>query len=453
MQNLFQRNYRRIIDGFDPESSHLLRNSSWVFIANGTGTFLAFLKVILLTRVLGAELLGVYSIAIAFVLTTQEFLRLNISTGLIRFGAAYLADGRRDKVVAVIRFSVLLSLASVFLSVIVIGIILNLNTASVIKIPALTPYVIAFAVVNGLSFLDALSKASLKLFYKFKVNSVIQMIMDVMEFVLIAGVLLIKGPDLPALFTAVITAKLANSLTCNIAAYRELKPDLQVGASVPPAVIKEDYAPFLKYITGNSMSSSLKVLMNQGDVLLLGTFGTTIQAGLYTTAKKLAYSILSLTDPLAASIFPQFSRLMAERKFDAAITMIRKMTGFLALPAVLLLITAAFIGEPLVKALYGSGFENAATPFVILMASALQGSVFFWTLPLLQSLGLITKRLLIYLVAITVGAILSLLLIHEFGASGIATGLLAANLIITSSFIFHIYKEVDKQRQTSLSGL
>jgi len=446
---LLQRICQRISDRFDPESNHLLRNSSWVFIANGAGTLFGFLKVILMTRILGVELLGVYSIAIAFVLTTQEFLRLNISMGLIRFGAAYLAEGRRDKVVAVIRYSLLLSLLSVLLSVLIIGIIILVDSGSFIKDPGLEPYVMVFAVVNGLSFIDALSKSSLKLFYKFKINSVIQMIMDSLEFALIAGVLLIKGPDLPSFFMAVIAAKLANSLTCNIAAYRELQADLKEGSKTRLSVIRSDYGAFLRYIFGNSMSSSLKVLMNQGDVLLLGTFGTTAQTGFYTTAKKLAYSILSLTDPLAASVFPQFSRLMAEKKHEAAVGMIRKMTSFLTVPAILMLALAFFMGEPLVIALYGQSFTAAATPFVILLASALQGAVFFWALPLLQSLGLITKRLLIYLAAIIAGASCSMILIQEFGAGGVATGLLVANLVITGSFVFYIRKEL---KNRSLQG-
>lgn len=450
MHPLIQRIYQRISARFDPESNHLLRNSSWVFIANGTGTLFAFLKVILMTRILGVELLGVYSIAIAFVLTTQEFLRLNISMGLIRFGAAYLAEGRRDKVVAVIRYSLLLSLLSVLLSVLIIGIIMLLDTGSFIKDAALEPYVMAFAVVNGLSFIDALSKSSLKLFYKFKINSVIQMIMDSLEFILIAGVLLIKGPDLISFFMAVIAAKLINSLTCNLAAYKELKGDLKNDAGTGLSVIRDDYKPFLRYIFGNSMSSSLKVLMNQGDVLLLGTFGTTAQTGLYTTAKKLAYSILSLTDPLAASVFPQFSRLMAEKKYDAATGMIRKMTSFLTLPAIVILMLAFVVREPLFTTLYGFSFAAAATPFVILLACALQGAVFFWTLPLLQSLGLITKRLVIYLLAIIAGAACSMILVNDYGAGGVATGLLVANLVITGSFIFHIRKEL-KNRSHQVS--
>lgn len=453
MHPLLQRICQRISARFDPESNHLLRNSSWVFIANGAGTLFAFLKVILMTRILGVDLLGVYSIAIAFVLTTQEFLRLNISMGLIRFGAAYLAEGRRDKVVAVIRYSLLLSLLSVLVSVLIIGVIILVDAGSFIKDAALEPYVMAFAVVNGLSFIDALSKSSLKLFYKFKINSVIQMIMDSLEFILIAGVLLIKGPDLTSFFMAVISAKLLNSLTCNLAAYRELQGDLKAGSGTRLSVIKDDYKAFLRYIFGNSMSSSLKVLMNQGDVLLLGTFGTTAQTGLYTTAKKLAYSILSLTDPLAASVFPQFSRLMAEKKHEAAIGMIRKMTSFLTVPAIVLLTLAFFIREHLVTALYGQSFNAAATPFVILLASALQGAVFFWTLPLLQSLGLITKRLFIYLASIITGAACSLLLVTDYGAGGVATGLLIANLIITGSFIFHIRKELKKRSRKVTADL
>ena len=61
---------------FDAESKTLIKNSSWVFIANGYGATLAFLRSVVIARGLGAEILGTFTIAIAFILTTQELLKL-----------------------------------------------------------------------------------------------------------------------------------------------------------------------------------------------------------------------------------------------------------------------------------------------------------------------------------------------------------------------------------------
>ena len=429
---------------FDPESRNLFKNSSWVFIANGLGTAYAFLKTILITRILGAELLGTYTLAVAFVLTTQEFLKLNISMGLIRFGAIFSKDDNKEKVVSVIKFSLLLSIISALLSVILVAVLLLFSYHTFIKAPGLTPYIIAFAFVNSLTFIDAISKASLKLFYKFKTNSIIQMAMDTIEVIVIVTTLLIFGPDLKAFFTASILAKLLNSITCNFTAFRELLPELQPYLKSKINLIKETKKEFLKYIFGNSMSSTVKVFMNQGDVLLLGTLGTTTDVAYYSTAKKLAYSVLTLTDPLTTSIFPQFSHLLASKVYNKVLVMLKSMTKVFLIPALILLIIAFFIKEPIVTLLYGKEFAPSAMPFFILLICAVQGSVFFWSLPLIQSLGLIKKRFIVYLIAIIIGGIIGILLTPTYKSSGIAIGLLIANLYITARFVLASIQRLKK---------
>ncbi|MBK7887892.1 MAG: oligosaccharide flippase family protein [Bacteroidetes bacterium] len=435
MKAKVREKYKSLKRRFDPESKNLFKNSSWVFLSNGLGTAFAFIKMILITRILGAELLGTYTLAIAFILTTQEFLRLNISMGLIRFGAQYNSEGSKDKVVSVIKFSLLLSMGSALLSVLLLGGMVSISYETFIKGPDLTFYVIAFAFSNGLTFIDAISKASLKLFYKFKINSVIQMIMDTIEVIIIIITLYVYGPDLKAFFTATILSKVINSFTCNIAAYRELLPELRPYLSSGMHLIKSQRKEYLQYIFGNSFSSTLKVFMNQGDVLLLGYMGSLSDVAYYSTAKKLAYSVLTLSDPLASSVFPQLSHLIADKVYGKVRIMLNSITRVVILPALLFLTLAYFIKSELITLLYGPAFEPASEPFFILLICAVQGSVFFWALPLIQSLGLIKKRFLVYLSAILIGGITAMLLVHEFKSTGVALGLLAANLYINFRFI------------------
>lgn len=446
MQSISEKIRKKIRDSFDSESKVLIRNSSWVFAGNAVSTGLAFLKTILTARIFGAELVGVYTISIAFVLTVQEFLRLNVAMGLIRFGAAFAAEGRKDKVIAVIKLSFLLSTAGGLLSIVLIaGMLLGMYDTFV-KAPGLEIYIIGFAIANATSFTDTIAKATLKLHYKFKINTVIQVAMDILEFALIVTVLFLYPKDLRAFFIAVISSRLLNSIICNYAAYRELLPELRPWLHSRIDLMKDEYRSFLHYIFGNSLSSSLKVLMNQGDVLLLGHLSGTRAVGLYSTGKKLAYSVLTLTDPLASSIFPQFSHLVAQKKYADIRGMLGKVTVWLLLPALLLLLAAFAVREPLISSLYGKEFRDAANPFIISLIGALQGSVFFWSLPLIQSLGLIRKRFLVYITAIILGGITGILLIPDWGASGAALGLLGANLYITGRFIQASLQQLSKAK-------
>lgn len=434
-----------LIGKLDRDSGQLVRNSSWVFLANMMATLLAFIKTILISRTLGVELLGVYALSIATVLTVQEFLRLNIAMGLVKFGAQFIADRRPDKVAGIFKYGILLSAGSVAVSVVVIGILISTSYSYFFKVEGLQPFILFFSIANGLSFFDAISRAALRLYFKFRINSMLQISMDILEFTAIAVTLLVFGAELEAFFTAVIIAKTVNSVTCSTAAYMELKKELPEIAHSPVSTISSERPAFNRYILGNSISSSIKVFMNQGDVLLLGLLGTTVQVGYYATAKKLAYSVLSVTDPFTSSIFPQFSHLVAKKAYARIRTMINTTTRLLLPAALAILALSFFIREELIQILFGKEFTGAATPFIILLASALQGSVFFWSVPLMQSLGLIRKRLLIHIFAVILGGIIALLLVHEYQSSGVAFGLLAANLFITALFIRMSIKRMKKQ--------
>ena len=427
---------------FDPESKTLIKNSSWVFISNSYGALLGFLRSVIIARGLGAEILGTYTIAIAFVLTTQELLRLNFAMGLIKFGAEFQQQNRIDKLVSLIKCSIAGSFASALLSIMVIIIIMLFGYDHFIHKQGLNYFIIFFSVVNGFAFLDAISKSTLKLYFKFKINSIISMVMDTVEICIITTTIFMFPKNLNYFFTAVIVTKFVNSLICNSAAFYELRKELGAHLSSKISLIKDSMKTFRNFVIGNSLSSTLKVFMNQGDVLLLGTFSGASQVGFYSVAKKLAYSLLTVTDPLVTSIFPQLSVLIAKKQYAETKRMLYKITRITIIPSIVFLVVSFFLKDWIIIKLYGKEFIYASQPFIYLLMGAIQGSIFFWVLPLIQSLGLTTMRFRVYLIAIILGAISAWLLIPSLQATGVAIGLLISNIYITVRFIYVANKKI-----------
>lgn len=436
MKGVARKTIHSIKSKFDSESKTLFKNSSWVFSANLVGSALGFLRSILIARLLGVELLGTYTVAIAFVLTTQEFMRLNVSMGLIRFGARYLQEKNHAKLIAIIKYSLLMSVVSAAASIALLVVLTLLFYDTFIPMQGLGTYVILFSIANSLSFVDAISKAILKLFYKFKINSMIQMIMDVIEFTLVSVTLFYFRGDLTMFMIAVIVTRFVNSAVCNLAAWGELKPE--IGPWWPkghPSMIRDDRKEFHSFIFGNSISSSIKVLMNQGDVILLGQLSGVRAVGLYANAKKLAYAVLTITDPLVNAIFPQFSVLVAKKEYHKVKTMLRKLSLLTLGPAILFMIVTFFFREDIISSLYGKEYAEAGMPFFYLMITGIQASVFFWALPLIQSLGLTRLRFSSYIAGVVIGGIVAWWLSPEMGPTGTAIGVLIANVFINILFI------------------
>jgi O-antigen/teichoic acid export membrane protein len=104
----------------------------------------------------------------------------------------------------------------------------------------------------------------------------------------------------------------------------------------------------------------------------------------------------------------------------------------------------------LIRSIYGQEFEPAATPFFWFMIGAVVSSVFFWTIPMLQSLGLVHYRLRIYIVAVIMAYLSGIILIPLYQSSGMAIGILIVNLIVISSTSFLSFKAIQKLKNEQL---
>jgi O-antigen/teichoic acid export membrane protein len=167
----------------------------------------------------------------------------------------------------------------------------------------------------------------------------------------------------------------------------------------------------------------------------------------YAVAKKLAYSVLVLTDPLMNSVFPQFSKLLAAKKFNEIRIMLNRMTRFSLAPAVAGLILSWLLSDWIIALVYGDEYSAAGRSFFWHSAGAIFSTVVFWSLPLVQSLGLVNQRLLAYCAAIAVGCVAAFLLIPTFLAAGMAMALLSATITIGILFLFFI-----REKMSALQG-
>ena len=203
---------RRLLSRWlDKETKVLAKNSSWVFAANAYRTGLAFAKSVIIARGLGVELYGQYVLILALVVTIQEFFNLNIGTAVIKFGADYRSAERLDKLVALVKASGMFCGVLALVSIAAVAGVSTFAYDTFIKVPGLEIYVLLYAAVASTTFLDSVSTGLLRLFYRFKVNSLVQMAIATIDIVFMAGVLYLFPHTLEPFIIAMIIAKLLES--------------------------------------------------------------------------------------------------------------------------------------------------------------------------------------------------------------------------------------------------
>lgn len=432
----------------DVQSKVLIKNSGWVFFSNFFSTGLAFIRSVIIARGLGPEIFGTYAVIVAFVGLIQEFLNLNTGTALIRFGANYHVQGRTDKLMALVKSSLIISGMMAALSVIIIALITFTGYTSIVEQPGLEWFIILYAVVASFTYVNSISRGLLRLYYKFRISSIIQMIMDVVETIAIAIAVFTYPKDLNVFFTAIILTRFLNGFICNLIAYYELRSDLGGFPNADTSVIKDDKKEFREFVVGNSLGNTMKTAITQGDVLLLGWLADVKQVGFYSVSKKLAYSVLTLTDPLTQSIYPQLSKLLAEKKFTEVKKMLFRITSIAMLPGLVFMLFTFFLDEWIIRLIYGEAYVPAAEPFFFFVVGAVFGAVTFWTLPLVQSLGLVKMRLKAYAITILLGSALAYWLIPVYQAKGMAIALLITNLLNMAIFILIAFDSIRKKQLT-----
>jgi len=444
IQKYFLKLKSLVVKSLDKQSRILIKNSSWIFFENFFRTILVFVRSIVVARGLGVKLYGTYAIVVAFVTVVQEFFNLNIGTTIIKFGAEYKNKERLDKLTVLIKGGFFLTIGASLLSVFLIAILITVSYQTFFTVKNLHWYIIFYSLAASTRYIDYISTSILRLFFKFKLNSIIRIFMNVIEFLIVVITVIVFPRNLSIFFLAVILARITGAFICNGMAFWELRLYILPYLKSNFAVIKDQWKVIRNFTINNSVSRTIQTFILRGDVLLLGALTDVFHVGYYAVAKRLAFSILRLSNPLTNAIFPQFAKLVAERKFKEIKEMIIKISKLLLVPSILFIAFTYFFKEWIIMTVYGDKYIMASKPFFYLIILAVLIFMFFWNLSLIQSLGMVAFRLRVYIVSLAVGAIAAIILITKLGTIGAALSLLLAYLIITVAFTYSTWNRMNQ---------
>lgn len=430
---------------FDSESKTLAKNSSWMLGATVYQAGLSFGKSVVIASALGLENYGVYALVFAFVGLFQEVFNLNFGAALIKFATDFLKNNRLDKVHSLIKAGYIVSFVAALASVMAMALGLFLFYDVFFDVEGLELIVLAFALTSSLAFFNNVARVMLRLFDKFKINSLVNVVVYTIEFAFICACLYIYPQQLKPLILTIAVSNIIGFLICNTTAFWEVWDNVSGFWKSPLALLSENKKTIAGFILNNSLSKTLQKMMKKGDVLVLAAFTGSAEVGLYDVARKLSFSLLIIKDPLTLAVYPQLAKLVANQN-------VKKIRGFLTnvfavsfVPYVIGVVTLVFLSDWLIEQLYGSEFVSASNPLIFLVMAVGLEIVFFWTIPYILSLGKTGFRLRASLVSSAITLLLSLLLVSSFGATGIAVAILTGGLILQASFLWVVYRHTRTQ--------
>lgn len=396
------------------------------------GRGISFLYQILLTRVLGVQLYGLYALGQSVMRIAQQVSMLGLQNGIVRFGAMYRGEGDKGRLKGTILSALAISTGASFATGLVIFSLANWIAVRVFDEPGLAAVIRGFAISVPFYTLLMVSAFSARAFRRMEYDVGIQEVFHPAATVTIVGIAFLLGFRLMgAVYGFLISAAVAAGL--GIFLIHRIFPDLL--SKLKPVYELRTLLPYslTVFLVGFSY-----LFLSQTDRIMLGYFGTAQDVGIYKAAAVTAFQLTivlasfnAIFSPLISDLHNQHRRGELEKLFKTAARWIFTLTlpGFLVI---------ALFGEK-IMGVFGSGFIGGFTPLVVLgaaqLVSASVGSVvFILTMTGHQKVELVNS--------VTLGllnVLLNIWLIQRYGMLGAAAATGISIALINTVRVIEVY--------------
>ena len=141
------------------------------------------------------------------------------------------------------------------------------------------------------------------------------------------------------------------------------------------------------FIVNSNLSSAARLIVQQGDVILLGSLLGAGAVGIYKIVMLLALAVRQVSDPIFQAIYPEISRLIVRRRFDIYKTLVSRIVVSLSLYVATVWFILAAFGRPLIGLVFGYEYLGAWKPSLIYIGGIAAALLSVCAGPTLLALG------------------------------------------------------------------
>lgn len=385
----------------------LVRGSAIAVATRVAGVGLGYIAAIIISRMLGAEGYGIYSIAMAWALLLVVPSRLGLDTAALKFVPIYLERGDRSRLSGFVR----LAACCVFVTSVIAGLLIivaaQLRLTSIPEDATVATALTIFPIA-GLGLVGALLRAERRIFAS---QFYEQLLRPAVVILLLAGVAASAGR------MSATTAVLFGAAGAFVAL---LAGGVHTVRALPLAGVAPDYSNRREWVSLGGVLLATTVVqeaLNQVDIVMLGYLASASEAGLFAAAWRVAslasFAVAAMTTvsgPLIASHF--------ERADFTALGSIARSTARIGFAAALLIcLPLGLVGAPILS-LFGSGFTAAYPALLVLLLGGLANAFTGVVAYLMTMTGRHSHALAIFAAALAISVLLNMLLIPRFSIVG-----------------------------------
>ena len=417
-------------------SSEILKKISISFILKVFGTISAFIMYIVISRLYGAEGMGLFSLFIAIIGLAGILSTAGMTSSMMRFVPEFIANEKLNELYK-LRFihfiisgtlSVSLMIALLLLTdEIAINIFHNSNNTWMIKIVSITlPFYSLYLIGN--EFIRAIGHIAL---YEYLRSLHIQFVGLI---ILVTLSFFYETIYLPVIITAFLYM-LACFIVWTVVRHflKSHKANLSSAKITFRKTIKVSF-PML-------LTSFSALIMERIDTLMIGFFYGNEEIGIYNIALKLSVLILFLIIPVNAVLIPKISQAFWQQETDQLKILIHKTSKYMFYSSTMVFVCLIVFSEYFLG-LFGKEFITGKYAIIFLSVGYLINAIHGLAEHLLNISGNEKKLTVIFTIGLIVNIILNYILIPIYGINGAAfatmTSMIFWNILAGLSVNTHI---------------
>ncbi|WP_022681292.1 lipopolysaccharide biosynthesis protein [Sphingobium bisphenolivorans] len=407
--------------------ARILANTGWLLGGKGVGAVLSLAYLAIVTRTLGVSDFGRFALVLSAANVIKALVGFDSWQIVVRYGQRHLTAGDHDALNRVLRFCILIDLASAAAGGLIAAVIILAFGPLMELSPGMGWQTWLFCMVMMITIRSS-PTGILRLFDRFDSGAIADTMVPVGRMIG-AGTAWVMRPDITGFLIAWAAAELLCAITYWALALRVGGVRLGSWSAGKAHHAARENPGIVGFLTATNLQTTLSSVGQQVAVLVVGLFVGPVGAGLYRLANQLANALTKISGMLSRSIFVELSRTHSSHGAEALGTLFRRTNRLALLAGGVIIALILFIGHPLLGLIAGKDFLPAYPLLLLLGVAACIDLVGVSYRPLLMATDRASLSLRITFAATALLLGLQAALLPIYGTTGAAVANVAASAV------------------------
>ena len=424
----------------------IVGQSAVYFIGTVIAVVVGFFFKIYLSRILGADALGVYSLGLTAISVLGIFLSLGYGNGLIRFISKYKATNSKERLTYYVGSTFIINFCIVVPLSICFYLFPDIIANKVLNTPSLEKYIPLFGLMMVINSFLVLAEQTIRGLQEVKKSTLINTFIRLPFKIGLVVLFFSWGWSLEAYIVAELLGSLF-ALVLLLILIKRLLPVLSNYKLKRVSFVDEEK----KYSLNLLITNSVIALSRHGDKIVLVYYLSTFELGIYSVVLTIATFIPLVLTSVNSIFSPIISQLHSQNKLDDLVYYFQ-LSGRYVFTLSFPLMVFIFIFSKYIMALFGSDFAQGSGLLLFIIVGQFinvsMGSVGL----MLQMCGLEKSLRNISIITSIISFALYFILIDKFGLIGLGLVYVLNMLMFNGACAFLLKKHLNIQLYHSAYG-